>query len=980
MDMTDSNFAIDSDTIEHNNLLVVTDPGAVPYVDLQPENFTQIVSSSKRLAESPDWVVQTPAGLLVHGYKQVRSILRDQRWISVLSGISMLDSLESTASDLNVLFERARRSIPGVEIPKSLNIRPNVLSVEGDDHRRLRKLVNSSFTSKNADRLRPFMREYAVELIESLINKPTSEIVQDFCRPYPIPIICRLLGADDNDWELFDYWADVIFSALDADTDAVIGRLDKVSTAQKELENYIKNLIQDRSDNPRDDLISELIRNQVDGDSLNSDELIAMVEAILLAGTDTTRNQLGAVIAVLADHPEQYEILRSNNDLVPVAIEESLRYIGAVRTTARLAIEDIEFDGKVFPAGTTVFLGLHAASLSETDDPDGYEFNILRKRECPHMAFGSGAHHCLGAFLARAELQEALSVFVEKVPNIKLVSPVEWKPLSMGIWGPSRLEIAFQDSSINDVFSAGTNFENKTIKVAGRVSAKREDLLISDSSEKRSEIQKSIPHLVQRPKFPPIRRLLVTVFTFGKAFITWKIIDSRKDNEVKKTVLYRRIREAAEHLGPTYVKLAQLISAAEGIFPDALIEECKKCRDEVQAEPWSTARKTIESELGPLRDVFKSVDPIPIAAASIAQVHSAILHDDSSVVIKVQRPKIQDQVISDLKVLAWLAPKFVGRIPVAALTNPPALVELFAETICEELDFNLEVANLFELERALRANPKNLWEFPKPDLDYVTSRIIVMSAVEGVSLGNANEMNLESEEVADVFRQMVDGLLEGAVIHGIFHGDFHAGNVFLNQGKGIGLVDFGITGRLNGERRTAFLRYVVGLMTGDAEAQISGLRDLGAFPPDSDIETLIKDFKLERDDFDPLEMSEEEFVEEIRLLVKDLLTHGARIPKELMLFVKNFAYLSSVIQNLNPEMDLLEEFEKISSSFFTRNGVRVATEVGFSVTAEDISDQSLRRVAGIRNSEKTLTWNALQNRRNEAIERLPVRSVVEEIS
>ena len=211
----------------------------------------------------------------------------------------MLDSLESTASDLNVLFERARRSIPGVEIPKSLNIRPNVLSVEGDDHRRLRKLVNSSFTSKNADRLRPFMREYAVELIEPLINKPTSEIVQDFCRPYPIPIICRLLGADDNDWELFDYWADVIFSALDADTDAVIGRLDKVSTAQKELENYIKNLIQDRSDNPRDDLISELIRNQVDGDSLNSDELIAMVEAILLAGTDTTRNQLGAVIACL---------------------------------------------------------------------------------------------------------------------------------------------------------------------------------------------------------------------------------------------------------------------------------------------------------------------------------------------------------------------------------------------------------------------------------------------------------------------------------------------------------------------------------------------------------------------------------------------------------------------------------------------------------------------------------------------------------
>ena len=978
--MTDSKSEINSDEFDRNSCVIVTDPGAVSYVDLQPESFSQIISSNKRLADHSDWIVQTPAGLLVHGYKQVRSILRDQRWISVLSGISMLDSLESTASDLNVLFERARRSIPAAEIPTNFNIRPNVLSVEGDDHRRLRKLVNPSFNSKNADRLRPFMREYAIELIDSLLKKRSSEIVEDFCRPYPIPIICRLLGANDKDWELFDYWADVIFSALDADTDAVINRLDEVSNAQKELDGYIKTLIEDRSKNPQEDLISELIQNQVDGDRLSPDELIAMVEALLLAGTDTTRNQLGAIIAVLADHPEQYSLLSDNHDLITTAVEESLRYIGAVRTTARLAVEDIEFEGKIFPAGTTVFLGLHSASLGETDDPDGYSFNILRERGCPHMAFGSGSHHCLGAFLARAELQEALKVFVEKIPSLNLISPVEWKPLSMGIWGPSRLEIAFQNSRENKVFTAGTNREIEKKSVTGHISEKEEDLLISESSKKRLEIQKSIPHLIQRPKFPPFRRLFTTVFTFGKAFITWKVIDSRKDDEIRKTVLYRRIREAAESLGPTYVKLAQLISAAEGIFPEALIEECKKCRDEVQAESWSTARKTIESELGPLTDVFKSVDPIPIAAASIAQVHSAVLHDDSSVVIKVQRPKIQEQVISDLKVLAWLAPKFVGRIPVTALTNPPALVELFAETICEELDFNLEVANLFELERALRANPKNSWEFPIPNLDYVTSRIIVMSAVEGVSLGNANEMNLEVKEISNVFRQMVDGLLEGAVIHGIFHGDFHAGNVFLNQGKKIALVDFGITGRLHGERRTAFLRYVVGLMTGDTEAQISGLRDLGAFPDDSDIKTLIKDFKLERDDFDPLEMSEEEFVAEIRHLVKDLLIHGARIPKELMLFVKNFAYLSSVIQNLNPEMDLLEEFEKISSSFFTRNGVRVATEVGFSVTADDISDQSLRRVAGIRNSEKTLTWNALQNRRNEAIERLPVRSVVEEIS
>ena len=470
--------------------------------------------------------------------------------------------------------------------------------------------------------------------------------------------------------------------------------------------------------------------------------------------------------------------------------------------------------------------------------------------------------------------------------------------------------------------------------------------------------------------------MLITIFNFAKAFILWKVLDRKKEEEIRKAALYERIRRAAENLGPTYVKLAQLISAAEGIFPEALVEECRKCRDEVRAETWFTTKKTLEEEMGPIEKVFNSIEQDSLAAASIAQVHKGVLIDGSPVVIKIQRPGIQEQVIKDLQVMAWIAPKFVGRIPVAALTNPPALVELFAETICEELDFRLEVANLFELDRALRSNPKNIWDFPKVNLDYVTSKVIVMSEISGVSLGNADEIGLKPDEISSVFRQMVDGLLEGAVIHGIFHGDFHAGNVFLDTGAKIGLVDFGITGRLSGERRVAFLRYVVGLMTGDVESQITGLRDLGAFPNNVDIQKLIKDFKLEREDFDPLEMSEEEFVEEIRLLVRDLLTHGARIPKELMLFVKNFAYLSSVIQTLDPEMDLLSEFEKISSSFFTRNGVRVATEVGFSVTNEDISDQSFRRAAGIRNEEKTLTWNALQKRRNEAFERLPVDSVI----
>ena len=325
--------------------------------------------------------------------------------------------------------------------------------------------------------------------------------------------------------------------------------------------------------------------------------------------------------------------------------------------------------------------------------------------------------------------------------------------------------------------------------------------------------------------------------------------------------------------------------------------------------------------------------------------------------------------------MAWIAPKLIGKIPVSALANPPALVELFAETIAEELNFKLEVANLFEIERVLSANLKHLWEIPTPELNLVTERVIVMSKISGISLGESISRGVSPRKTSIIFRQMVEGLLEGAVIHGVFHGDFHAGNVFLNSSDKIGLVDFGITGRLEGERRLAFLRYVVGIMTGDVESQVLGIKDLGAFPEDSDIGLIINEFQLERNNFDPLELSEDEFINEFRTIIKNLLAEGARIPKELMLFVKNFAYLSSVMQELDPEMDLLTEFLEVASGFFGRNGVRVATEIGFSLSAEDVTDMTFRRVAGLRENVSTLTWKELGERRNSLLGRMDRRSI-----
>ena len=967
-----------TNTSNDSRLIDVSKPGLLPFVDLKPSDFGDLVAKTREIVEELGWIVTTPVGPMILGYAQAKKILRDPNWFSVLAGISMLDNPQSPSIDIDALLTRAQKSVP--EVPTTFKMRPNVLSVEGEDHRRLRRLVNSSFTSGGADRLRPFMREHANSLVESLCKLGGGDLVKEFCRPYPIPIICRLLGVDDSDWELFDHWAETIFSALDIDADAAMTRLGDVTKAQMELDVYVSELIETKSNFPDDGLISELTNGHIEGDYLSRDELIAMVEALLLAGTDTTRNQLGATLAVLADHPEEYKKLRENRDLIPSAVEESLRYIGTVRSTARLASKDLVVDEVFFPAGTTVILGLHAAGLSEVENNEGYCFQIDRSISCPHLAFGSGTHHCLGAFLARAELQEALGAFVDQVETFNLSSPVSWKPLSMGIWGPSHLEIEVRNNFDSDLGSShqsgGT--VSRFVDSDFQKTSSSQDFWIRESALKRRSLQSTIPELVKKPTFPPIFRLFRTVWEFGRSFVLWKIVDRRKVEFEKKAILYSRFRRSAERLGPTYIKLAQLISAAEGVFPESLIAECKKCRDRVEPESWTAIKKVLDNELGSTHKTFNSINEEPLAAASIAQVHQAELLDGNQVVIKVQRPEIRKKVTADLRVMSWIAPRLIGRIPISALSNPPALVELFAETICEELDFQLEVANLFEVHRALRANPRHHWEVPEPFLDLVTEKIIVMSRLDGISLNDLQKISHSVDDVASIFRQMVESLLEGAVIHGVFHGDFHAGNIFIDNSKGIGLVDFGITGRLDGQRRIAFLRYAVGLMTGDLESQIIGVRDLGAFPKDIDIEALIVELQLDRVDFDPLELSEEEFVEQLQDLIKELLRKGARIPKELMLFIKNFAYLSSVVQTLDPDMDILKEFSDIASNFLARNGVRVATEIGFSVSPNDASDDSIRRVVGLRDNATTLTWRELGDRRASMLDRLKSFATISE--
>jgi cytochrome P450 len=366
------------------------------------------------------WLARTPLGYAVTRYDDVVAILRDRRFYSALALLPQLAGIDD-----DTFLQRRRRSI---------------LAMEGDEHARLRRLVAGAFTPKSADRLRPFMLQVVDGLVDQVAGKGECELVADICEPYPIPVICELLGAPKDDWRLFSNWATDIFRIFNNQ----LGRdMPLITRASDQLDSYVHSMIERRRTAPADDLLSALIQAEEQGDRLSSDELVMLTEAVLMAGTDTTRNQLGCAVVLFTRHPDQWALLGEHPELAAKAVEESMRHLGAVRGTARFAAEDIEFRDVVFPTGTLVAASLAAANLDPEVWPGGDTFDITRDAAAAQLTFGSGIHHCLGAALARAELQEALPLLARRMPDLTLNGPIEWKPPAVGIWGPARLPLRF---------------------------------------------------------------------------------------------------------------------------------------------------------------------------------------------------------------------------------------------------------------------------------------------------------------------------------------------------------------------------------------------------------------------------------------------------------------------------------------------------------------------------------------------------------
>jgi cytochrome P450 len=343
----------------------------------------------------------------------------------------------------NFFLRTKQAAFPGKQIAELFEIGPgplrdqidrNILHVGGDTHRRLRNLVNPSFTPRAADRWRPLMREF----IEELAKPGPQDFVATVCKPYPALTIAALMGAPREDAGRLAEWSNWIQRQFDGPT--LLTERERVERACAELYEYLHALLAEKRAAPSDDLISQLIGVEQEGDRLSDVELVNLVLNVLVGGVDTTQSQLAHIVRLLAEHPDQWALVRDEPDTyAPRAVEEALRYEPITPFTARIMVEDVEYRDVTFPAGTIVLVGAVTANREGVEDGERFDLRLERS-DAKLLTFGAGIHYCLGANLARAEMQEALLHLAATFEEIRLDGEPEFDTIP-GIYGLVKLPV-----------------------------------------------------------------------------------------------------------------------------------------------------------------------------------------------------------------------------------------------------------------------------------------------------------------------------------------------------------------------------------------------------------------------------------------------------------------------------------------------------------------------------------------------------------
>lgn len=392
--------------------------GDAPYLDISAPDFS-MHSEAVRDAREASFYARTNYGLAILRYAEVTQLLKSP---SLSQGSARWPEHHGVHS--GIFHEWWSK---------------NLLVLEGDEHHRIRRLLNPAFSPTVARRLESQFAAIAEELVAGFIDKGEVEFVGEFAEPYATRALCVMLGLPQEAWPFIADRANTIGLALSV---SIKEDIDKIDQAVQELYDFVETLIVERTAEPSDDVVSKLVQFTDAGDKLTAGELRNALVLMLFGGMDTTRNQIGLALQTYIRNSYQWELLAARPELARPAMEEALRTNPTTTWVTREAVESFEFQGLEIEKGTTVHLFTYSSGTDPEAYPDGDDIAIDAENRPPHHTFGGGVHHCLGHYIARADISVALPILAHHLTNIQCPGGDEWLPDS-GNTGPIRYPITF---------------------------------------------------------------------------------------------------------------------------------------------------------------------------------------------------------------------------------------------------------------------------------------------------------------------------------------------------------------------------------------------------------------------------------------------------------------------------------------------------------------------------------------------------------
>ncbi len=379
----------------------------------------------------------------------------------------------------------------------------------------------------------------------------------------------------------------------------------------------------------------------------------------------------------------------------------------------------------------------------------------------------------------------------------------------------------------------------------------------------------------------------------------------KRDEDLPVQTLFGRIVAALEDLGPTFVKLGQILSTRSDLIPQALCDELKSLQDSVGPITQEEARQCIEASLGcPIEEVFDDFDPAPLACASIAQVHTAFLKSGEKVVIKVQRPGINEKIVSDLSILHFVARQLEATIPEAAAFDPVSIAQEFERAIIKELDFNYEANNLQRFARNFEEWPTVY--IPTVYKEHSSVTVLVMEFLQAQKITDAAATG--AHDMEPIARECVRMLFKQVFEDGFFHGDLHPGNLLILEDGRIGLIDFGLIGRMTGAMKDQMADLLLCIVMANYEGVARSFYDLCIKTTRVDYPAFEGDvIELMERYFDNASLAEVDFGALLKDLIDGAIRHNVRIPPDFTMFFKAIMTVEGIGKIVSPDLDLVSE-------------------------------------------------------------------------